>query len=146
MSTISNSILHWQWRMTHAKSISKSLILKVKTYQIMNNSYLTDINSYAVFVAWIIHTATRLLWFQPKLFGKEWSMLTGKVLNPAKNWIIPGFAGHLEMIFVFVIIIKLANINNGPEGLLIGLLCWIGFVVSMEIGNSSVKKYLSDYS
>ena len=100
----------------------------------MNNFYLTDINLYAVFVAWIIHTATGLLWFQPKLFGKEWSKLTGKELKPAKNWIIPGFAGHLVMIFVLVIIIKLANINNGAGGLLVGLLGWIGFIVPMEIG------------
>jgi len=100
----------------------------------MNNLHLTDINLYAVFIAWIIHTATGLLWFQTKLFGKEWSKLTGKDLKPAKNWIIPGFAGHLAMIFVLVIIIKLANINNGPGGLIVGLLCWIGFIVPMEIG------------
>jgi hypothetical protein len=100
----------------------------------MHNIYLTDINFFAVLVAWIIHTTTGLIWFQPKLFGKEWSKLTGKDLNPAKKWIIPGFAGHLVMIFVLVIIIKLANINNGPGGLFVGLLCWIGFIVPMEIG------------
>jgi Protein of unknown function (DUF1761) len=100
----------------------------------MHNIYLTDINFFAVLVAWIIHTTTGLIWFQPKLFGKEWSKLTGKELNPAKKWIIPGFAGHLVMIFVLVIIIKLANINNGPGGLFVGLLCWIGFIVPMEIG------------
>jgi hypothetical protein len=100
----------------------------------MNNLQLADINLYAVFVAWIIHTATGLLWFQNKLFGKDWSRLTGKELKPAKKWIIPGFAGHLAMTFVLVIIIKLANINNGAGGLFVGLLCWIGFIVPMEIG------------
>ena len=44
----------------------------------MNNSYLTDVNLVAVFVSWIIHTASGLLWFQPKLLGNEWSNLTGK--------------------------------------------------------------------
>ena len=100
----------------------------------MNTFHFTDINFYAVFVAWIIHIVIGLLWFQPKLFGNEWSKLTEKELKPAKNWIIPGFTGHLVMIFVLVIIIKLANINNGSGGLLIGLLCWIGFIVPMEIG------------
>jgi hypothetical protein len=38
------------------------------------------------------------------------------------------------MIFVLVIIIKLVNINNEPGGLLVGLLCWIGFILPMEIG------------
>jgi hypothetical protein len=100
----------------------------------MNSFHLTEINLYAVFVAWIIHIITGLLWFQQKLFGNEWSMLTGKELKPAKNWIIPGLAGHLTMTLVLVIIIKLANICNGAGGLLVGLLCWIGFIVPLEIG------------
>jgi Protein of unknown function (DUF1761) len=100
----------------------------------MNNLHLTDINLYAVFVAWIVHIVTGLIWFQPGIFGKEWSKLTGKEIKPATNWIIPGFVGHLIMIFVLVIIIKLANINNGSGGLLVGLLCWIGFIVPMETG------------
>jgi hypothetical protein len=100
----------------------------------MNNLHFTDINLYAVLVAWIIHTLSGLLWFQPQLFGKEWSKLTGKELKPAKNWIIPGFAGHLAMVLVLVIIIKMASINNGSGGLIVGLLCWIGFIVPMEIG------------
>jgi len=100
----------------------------------MNNLHLTDINLYAVFVAWIIHTVSGLLWFQPKLFGNEWSKLTGKELQPDKKWLIPGLAGHLVMVFVLVIIIKLASIDNGLGGLLIGLLGWIGFVVPLETG------------
>ncbi|MFO7669746.1 MAG: hypothetical protein R6W31_08820 [Bacteroidales bacterium] len=63
----------------------------------MNTLNFTDINFYAVFVAWIIHIVIGLLWFRPKLFGNEWSKLTAKELNPEKKWIIPGFAGHLPM-------------------------------------------------
>lgn len=100
----------------------------------MINFQFSEINLIAVFVAWVIHIAVGLIWFQPQLFGIEWSKLTGKELTPAKNWIIAGLAGHLIMIFVLVIIIKLANISNGSAGLLIGLLCWIGFIVPMEIG------------
>jgi hypothetical protein len=100
----------------------------------MNNLHLSDINLYAVFVAWIIHIASGLLWFQPRLFGNEWSKLTGKELKPAKKWLIPGLAGHLVMILVLVIIIKLANLSNGAGGFLVGLLGWIGFVVPLEIG------------
>jgi hypothetical protein len=55
----------------------------------MYNFYLTDINLFAVFVSWIIHTASGLLWFQLKLFGNEWSNLTGKELKPTKRWVIP---------------------------------------------------------
>jgi len=100
----------------------------------MNGFHFTDINFYAVFIAWIIHTASGLLWFQPKLFGNEWSKLTGKELQPDKKWIIPGLIGHLIMGFVIVVIIKLAGIENGWGGLLVGLLGWIGFVVPLETG------------
>jgi hypothetical protein len=100
----------------------------------MNTLHFADINFYAVFVAWIVHTMSGLLWFQPKLFGNEWSKLTGEELKPAKKWLIPGFVGHLAMVFVLVIIIKMANIGNGWGGLLVGLLGWIGFVVPLETG------------
>jgi len=75
-----------------------------------------------------------LVWFNPKLFGNKWSKLTGKELKPAPQWIIPGFIGHLFMIIVLVILIKLVNANDGMSGLLIGLLAWLGFIVPMEIG------------
>ena len=47
------------------------------------------------------------------------------------------------MIFVLIIIIKLAKINNGSGGLLVGLLGWIGFVVPMEMGELVCEKYKS---
>ncbi len=98
----------------------------------MTNFHFTNINFYAVLVAWIIHIAIGLIWFRPGLFGNEWSKLTEKELKPQKKWLIPGLIGHLAM--TFVVIIKLANINNGSGGLIVGLLCWIGFIVPMEIG------------
>ena len=79
----------------------------------MDNFHFTEINFYAVFAAWVIHVVTGLLWFQPKLFGNEWSKLTGKELKPAKKWLVPGLVGHMGMVFVLVIIIKMANIDNG---------------------------------
>ncbi|MCX6121749.1 MAG: DUF1761 domain-containing protein [Ignavibacteriales bacterium] len=100
----------------------------------MMNFQFTDINLLAVFVAWIVHIAMGLIWFRPELFGNEWSRLTGKELKPASQWIIPGFIGHLMMIFVLVILIKLTNSSNGMSGMLIGLLAWIGFIVPMEVG------------
>jgi hypothetical protein len=100
----------------------------------MINFQFTDINLLAVFVAWIIHIVMGLIWFRPELFGKEWSRLTGKELKPEKKWLIPGIIGHLFMIFVLAILIRLSNSNDGFSGLLIGLLTWIGFIVPMEIG------------
>ena len=100
----------------------------------MNQFQFSAINYLAVLVAWIVHIVMGLIWFRPELFGKEWSKLTGKELTPAKKWLVPGLIGHLLMIFVLVILIKLTNANTGLSGMLIGLLMWIGCVVPMESG------------
>jgi hypothetical protein len=100
----------------------------------MINLQLSTINYLAVFVACIIHIVMSLIWFRPELFGKEWSKLTGLEMKPNMKWIIPGFIGHLAMVFVLVILIKLTGATNGLQGMFIGLLTWIGFVVPMETG------------
>jgi len=100
----------------------------------MINFQFTDINLFAVLIASVFHIVLGLIWFHPKLFGNEWSKLTGKDLKPSSFWIIPGIIGHFLMSFVLVILIKLASSNNGIGGLIIGLLVWIGFIVPMEIG------------
>ena len=100
----------------------------------MNQFQFSTINYLAVLVAWIVHIVMGLLWFRPELFGNEWSKLTGKELKPAKKWLVPGLIGHLLMIFVLVILIKLTNSTTGFNGMVIGLLTWIGFVVPMESG------------
>jgi hypothetical protein len=95
---------------------------------------LASLNYLAVFVAWVVHIILGLIWFSPGLFGKEWSKLTGKEMKPAINWMVPMLIGHLAMVFVLLILIKLASINNGIGGLAIGLLTWAGFVVPIEMG------------
>jgi hypothetical protein len=100
----------------------------------MNDFQFANINLLAVFFAWIIHIVLGLIWFRPEIFGNEWTRLTGKELKPASQWIIPGFIGHLLMILVLVVLIKLTHSTNGLTGSLIGLLAWIGFIVPMETG------------
>jgi hypothetical protein len=95
---------------------------------------LSSINCLAVLLAWIVHIVLGLIWFRPELFGNEWSKLTGRELKPAKQWLIPGLIGHLLMILVLVILIKLTRATTGGQGIFIGLLAWIGFVVPMESG------------
>jgi len=100
----------------------------------MSTIQFTNINLLAVCAAWIIHIVMGLVWFRPELFGNEWTKLTGKELKPASQWIILGFIGHLLMIFVLVVLIKLTHSTDGLSGSFIGLLAWIGFIVPMEIG------------
>jgi ABC-type phosphate transport system permease subunit len=97
-------------------------------------NFLININFLAVLVACIIHIISGLIWFHPKLFGKEWSNLTGKEMKPDVKWIFPMIVGHFLMVLVLLIFIKLLGVNDGVGGLFFGLLAWIGFIVPMEIG------------
>lgn len=95
---------------------------------------LSDLNLLAILVAWIVHVAMGLIWFSQSLFGNTWSKLTGQNLKPAKKWVLPGFIGHLVMAFILAVLIKISDATTGPNGLLVGLLAWAGFIVPLEIG------------
>jgi hypothetical protein len=95
---------------------------------------LLDINLLAVLVAGIVHMMIGLIWFMPKLFGNVWAELTGKEMKPASRWIAAGIIGHQVMALVLAVIVKLANVTNVVGGIVVGVLVWIGFIVTLEIG------------
>jgi hypothetical protein len=93
-----------------------------------------DINLLAVLVAGIVHMVTGLIWFMPKLFGNAWVELTGKEMKPALQWITAGIVGHQVMALVLAVIVRLANATTVIGGIVVGALIWIGFVVTLELG------------
>jgi hypothetical protein len=95
---------------------------------------LFNVNPLAVVVAGIVHMVIGLLWYQPKLFGNAWVALTGKDLNPAKQWLGVGVIGHLGIALVLAMLIKLAGATDAVGGFAIAFLVWIGFIVTLEIG------------
>jgi hypothetical protein len=92
------------------------------------------INFAAVFVVWIVHIIMGLVWFHRRLFGTLWTRLTGRDLEPAAPWIVPGFLGHLAMAFVLAALIELAQAHTAAGGMIIGLMACAGFIIPMEIG------------
>ncbi len=92
------------------------------------------LNYPAVFAAWFVHIVLGLIWFSPRLFGNEWVKLTGKEMKPSMQWLVPMLFGHLAMVLVLVVLIKLTSVTTGAGGVAIGLLTWIGFVVPLEMG------------
>lgn len=99
-------------------------------------SVISYINWWAVLVAWVVHVIISLLWFQPFLFGKAWVKLSGKDMNPAKQWIPVGFIAHFAAIFGLAVIINLANATTVIEGIALGLLvaiCFIGAILGGEL-------------
>lgn len=100
----------------------------------MLSSALAAINPFAVLAAGITHLVLGLIWFQPKLFGNDWVKLTGKDLNPAFRWIPAGIIGHLVNSLVLALIVNLANATTAVEGVIVGIIVCMGFIVPLEIG------------
>jgi hypothetical protein len=95
---------------------------------------LIDINLPAILVAGIAHMVTGLIWFMPKLFGNAWTELTGQALKPARRWIVAGIIGHQVIALALAVIVNLANATTAVQGIAVGVLVWIGFVVTLETG------------
>lgn len=95
---------------------------------------LSAINPWAVVVAGLVHMVIGLIWFRPKLFGNAWTRLTGKQMNPAPKWMVAGLFGHLAIAFVLAEFVLLAGATTAIEGAFVGILVWIGFFVTLELG------------
>jgi hypothetical protein len=93
-----------------------------------------SINLWAVLVAGLVHTALGLLWYTPSLFGKQWVELTKQEMKPARKWIPAGIIGHQLIALVLGVVVYLANATTVLEGIAVGVLLWIGFIVTLEVG------------
>ena len=95
---------------------------------------LSNINLIAVVAAAVVHMLTSLVWFSPKLFGKQWTDLTKQELKPARQWLVAGLIGHLLIAFVSAVVINLADATTIVDGIVVGVLMWGGFIVTLETG------------
>ena len=95
---------------------------------------LSDINLVAVLVAGVAHMVIGLIWFMPRFFGKQWMELTRQEMKPDRNWVPAGVVGHLVIALVLAVVVTLANATTVVDGLVVGLLMWLGFVVTLEVG------------
>lgn len=100
----------------------------------LSTSSFWNINLLAVLIAGIAHMLTGLIWFRPRLFGNDWMELTGKDLKPASRWMPAGVLGHLCIAFVLALLINLAGATTVLGGIAMGALVWVGFIVTLEIG------------
>jgi sterol desaturase/sphingolipid hydroxylase (fatty acid hydroxylase superfamily) len=95
---------------------------------------LSAINYLAVLVAALAHMVVGLVWFSRRLFGEAWVRLAHADLTPARQWLPVAAVGHLAIALVLAILMLFAGVTNALGGLVIGLLVWAGFVVTLEIG------------
>lgn len=95
---------------------------------------LAQINLLAVAAAGVAHMVVGLVWFSRRLFGDVWMELTGRDLTPARAWLPVAAVGHLAIAFVLAIFIGATGATTLLGGVVVGVLVWLGFVVTLEIG------------
>ncbi len=100
----------------------------------MDTIDLAQLNYAAIVLAGLAHMATGLVWFSRRLFGEAWAHLTGQDLTPARAWLPVAALGHLAIAFVLAILMAFAGVTTPLGGLVIAWLVWLGFVVTLEIG------------
>jgi hypothetical protein len=94
---------------------------------------LPSINLLAVLAAAAVVMLVGWIWYLPKVFGDAWSDLTGANLKPASRWLPVGVLGNFLLALVLALIVNLAHAGSVVDGLFIGILVWLGFVVTLEI-------------
>ena len=112
-----------------------------------------QINWLAVLVAGVINMIVGAIWYAPAVFGTIWAKEIGMKMDakmdPAdmgKSYGIT-FIGALLMGFVTAAVVGYSNATTFGAGVLIGLLLWLGFAVSLPLndvvfGKKTVTLYL----
>ncbi len=95
---------------------------------------LGAVNYLAVVAAGVAHMLVGLVWYTRRLFGEQWMALTHATLTPATQWLPVAAVGHLVIALVLAILIRFAGGPSLTAGLVVGVLVWLGFVVTLEIG------------
>ena len=85
-------------------------------------------------VAGLAHMVVCLVWYAPRLFGDAWARLTGQTLKPARRWLAAGLVGHGAIALVLAVSVSLAGATTALAGLGVALVLWVGFVVTLQVG------------
>lgn len=101
----------------------------------------SDINYWAVLVAWLVNVVVGAFWYSPIGFSKQWSTYTGvdmmKIPKDTANKIISFVAvsGFVQAVTLAVVVVSLGALTAW-EGLQVGLLLWAGLVTATTVGST----------
>lgn len=99
----------------------------------------SNLNLWAIVVAWIINCAVGAFWYSPAGFAKQWKKHTGidilKIPEKEATRIL-GFvvlSGFIQAL-TLAIVIRSLGVTTAMEGLITGLVLWIGFTTATTVG------------
>src|SRR5580692_1209117 len=99
---------------------------------------------YSILGATMSRMALGALWYSPALFLKPWMKLTGISEQQMKQGmgakIAVDVVGSLLMAFVMAHMVGWSDATEMLGGMLVGFLCWIGFVAVATISSVTYEK------
>lgn len=106
----------------------------------------------AVIIATIVNNALAMAWYSPKFLGTVWAkehQFDLETLKPSPLHFIGAVLVSFLTAFVFSLIINWVGINTSFEGMALGFLIWLGFVVTTHFSGviwakKPFKVYLID--
>lgn len=102
--------------------------------------YLHFINIWAVIVSAVVAFAVGAVWYSPLLFAKQWMQAHGH--TPEKLAVMQkqsqrayavSFVCFLVMATVMNLLVALIHMSAVTAGIKLGLLCWLGFAVTIGL-------------
>lgn len=105
----------------------------------------SELNYWAILVAWFVFTVIGSFWYSPAGFGKSWSKLSGIDImklpqQEANQAIVYVVAASLLQAFVLAVIFNSIGVSNALEGLSAALLLWAGLTAATTIGTNFYQR------
>lgn len=107
---------------------------------------LTGINIWAVVVAWLVNIIVGAFWYSPVGFAKQWTKYTGvdilKIPTDKATQILVAVAlSGLVQAFVLAVVIHSFGATTFIEGLIAGLVVWLGLTAATTLGVSLYSRF-----
>ena len=106
---------------------------------------LVGINYWAILVVWLLYMAIGAWWYSPAGFAKQWTKHTGiniiKIPQEQANKII-GFVALSALVqaSTLAVILNSLHIESVVNGLVAGLVIWLGFTAATTVGTTLYSK------
>lgn len=106
---------------------------------------LAGINCLAVGLVWLIYVSVGAFWYSPAGFAKQWTKLTGidilKMPKDKANQAIMSVAlsAFVQALTLAIVLNSLA-VDSAKDGLVVGLLLWLGLVTATTVGVTLYSK------
>lgn len=100
---------------------------------------LSGIHIWAVVVVWLLYIVVGALWYSPLGFAKQWKKYTDIDImkippNEATRTLVAVMFSAIVQSVVLAVIINSLNITDAKDGLITGVLLWLGFTAATTVG------------